>query len=105
MRRAKFAVDNTSSVNVLLLSKRGKRMRHKIKVEFEGVTAECETAEAAARLMHELKKGIRPPSLEEWSLDEFQEFVGRIGITQRRWLACLLRRADKTSDADIRAEI
>jgi hypothetical protein len=90
-----FALDNTSSVSVVLSPRRKirrKKMADKpYKVEWKGVIIWCETPGEAADVARQLGGAPDHPHYQVWRVDEFTDFVSRIQVTQRRLLNVLLK--------------
>ena len=77
----------------------------KFAVEFKGVTIRCQTPEDAVRVARQLGQGIDSPEYQPWQVHEFVDFVTRLQILQRRFLAFLLeRQRGPVTDSEIRTE-
>lgn len=98
-------LDNASSVVVAFRSRRKRRkMVHRYTVRYGGVEVQCDSPQAAARLIRELRKQPDHPSFVHWTVDEFGDFTDRLQLYPRRLLAFLLTRSTMTDD-DLRQHL
>jgi len=70
----------------------------------DGKKAVCNSVKTAAKLIRELGKNPVPPELEEWSLDDFEQFTGKLQYGPKRIVAFLLER-DSATDTELRESL
>jgi hypothetical protein len=73
-------------------------MQYKYTVRYKGARVECDSPQAAARLLRELEKEPDHPMFAQWGVDEFRDLTERLQVYPKRLLGFLLSKQDATDE-------